>query len=198
MNTYFSKTERDMFLKLDMLLGMATEVLRTYEKTPNADKDFMKFLKTGRTYLEKALVRRYLCLDPKEAQRFRRSVSNYKYIIVPSDIARANDIKLQKEQDTLAVGLDDFQDWYDGAIPYICGVCPFYGDEESQKVCKMRKFMEKYDIYPVNTHATGNICQYDYKAAGISIHEWEKDVRDGKMDMATAQEKLAELVEQRV
>lgn len=197
MNTYFSKTEREMFLKLDLLLGLATEIVKTYEGS-NPDKQFMKDLKTGRTFLSKALVRRYLCLDEREAQRCKRSVNNYKYVLVPSDIARANDMKLQSEQDTITIGLDDLMDWYEGAIPLTCGVCPFNGDEEAQHDCKMRKFLEKYDIYPINTKATGDYCQYDYIAGGVDIYKWEKDVRDGKIDKATAQKKIAELIEQRV
>lgn len=198
MNTYFSKTERAMFLKLDLLLGTAQTIIDAYEATPSPDKKFMKDLKTGRTFLEKALTRRYVCLNKDDEQRFRKTVRNYKVTLLPSDIAKANNKRLQEEMETIVMSADDFKDWYCDAIPYTCGKCPYHGSEIKQSKCRMRKFMEKYDIFPVNTHAEGNICEYDYLAAGIDLDEMERKVNSGELTLEEVQTDIADAVERAV
>lgn len=195
MNTYFSKTEREMFLRMDILLGQVADIIKAYEATPNPGKEFMKNLRTGRTYLEKALTRRYIGLEPKEMQRFRKMVKNYRVMLLPSDVARANDRKMQEEMETIVVSLDDFCDWYCVAIPYTCGKCYCHGDTKLQAKCQMRKFMEKYDICPVNTHATGDECPYDYLSAGIDLDELERKVNSGELDKEKVQKDLADIVD---
>jgi hypothetical protein len=194
-NTYFSKTEREMFLKLDLLLGTAQTIIDAYEATPSPDKKFMKDLRTGRTYLAKALTRRYIGLEPKEMQRARKMVKNYRVLLLPSDIAKANNKKLQEEMETIVMSADDFKDWYCDAIPYTCGKCPYHGSEIKQGKCRMRKFMEKYDIVPVNTHAEGNICEYDYLAAGIDLDEMERKINSGELTVEEVQTDIVDAVE---
>lgn len=195
MNTYFSKTERELFLQLDLLLGTATRIIQAYEDTPSPDKEFMKNLKTGRTYLEKALTRRYVCLADGEEEKFRNMVKRYRVTLLSSDYARAHDKKIREEMDVIQVTMDDFMDWYCVAIPFTCGKCYCHGDTAQQKKCSMRKFMEKYDIFPVNTHATGDECEYDYLAAGIDLDEMERKVKDGEVALDKAQKELANEIE---
>lgn len=198
MNTYLSKTEREMFLQLNLLLGKAQDVIMAYEGTPNPDKEFMKNLKTGRTFLEKALVKRYMCLEKEDLKRFRNTVKNYKITLLPSDIEKANRKKIQAEMETIVMSADDFKDWYCDAIPYICGKCPHHESPARQHKCRMRKFMEKYDIFPVNTHAEGDVCQYDYLGAGIDLDELERQVKDGETDLKTIQRDIADTIERAV
>jgi hypothetical protein len=175
MNTYLSRSEKELFTRLDVLLGEAGEIIKKYEKSTNTDKDFMKFMRSGYTWLNKALVLRLDMLEPDARADLKKNASHMQIILTPNDKAKKEFDRIKEMNDTLHISMDDFEDWYSGVIPFTCGKCT----EKNFQECVTRKFLMKFGIFPVNTHAKGT-CQYNYLDAGIDLEKIAKEISEKK------------------
>ncbi len=186
MNTYLGRREKELFTRLDALLGTAIEVRDMYEKTKGLDKNFMKALRMGITWLDKALIQRMLILEPDAREDLKRNAAHMKLLLVPNDKAKAEFEQMKKMNGVLHVQMDDFEDWYEGVIPNTCGRCKIKNYEK----CKQRKFLREYGIYPVNLKAK-DTCEYNYLDAGIDLDKMVQDACDKQL----SKEELAELLQ---
>jgi hypothetical protein len=188
MNTYLGRSEKELFTRLDALLGTAMEIKEKYEKTKGPDKEFMKALRMGITWLDKALIRRMLMLEPDAREDLKRNASHMKLLLVPNDKAKFEFDQMRKMNSVLHVKVDDFEDWYEGVIPNTCGRCKI----KDYAKCKQRKFLREYGIYPVNLKAKGT-CEYNYLDAGIDLDKMVQEAYDKKL----SKEELAEVLQQK-
>ena len=178
MNTYLSRKEKELFTRLDALLAVAEDVIELYEKVPSTDKTFMKCLRMGNTWLNKAMAARFGALDNDSREDLKRNVSHMQVMILPNDKVRQEIRELAKLQSVLHMPYDEFEDWYSAVIQLSCGVCRSKGHDF--RGCPIRKILMKYGIHPVNTRATEDICQYSYPDAGIRMQDLtQKAEKDG-------------------
>ena len=178
MNTYLSRKEKELFTRLDALLAVAEDVIELYEKVPSTDKNFMKCIRMGHTWLNKALAARFGALDPDSKRDLQKNAAHMQVLLVPNDRVKEKFRELEKLQSVLHMPYDDFEDWYGSVIQLSCGICSSKGHDFRN--CRIRKILMKYGIHPVNTKATEDICQYSYPDAGIRMKDLtQKAEKDG-------------------
>ncbi|RGS72025.1 DUF5651 domain-containing protein [Mitsuokella sp. AF21-1AC] len=172
MNPYLNHAEKVNMTRLMVYSYELEETIAEYQKAKNVDKDFLKWLRSASTYLNKAMERRYNLMEYDQAMEFSRNARTLRPMIVPSDRERAELKRLKNLQDTLVISMDDFETWYKCVIPQTCGKC----QKKKYKECAQRKFLMRYSCDPVNPGAVG-CCQYSYPAAGIEFRPmgWEDD-----------------------
>lgn len=160
MNSYLSRAEKEAFVRLTSLAGLQEQIIKTYSAGNNADKDFLKLLRTSKTWLMKALDYRVSFLDESAAHDLARQVAKLDLIFVPKDKARKEYELLKEVKSHIHMTIEDFEDWYCEVIEYTCKTCT----REDYKACAMRRVMAKHGVFPANPAAT-NTCQYSYVGA---------------------------------
>ena len=172
MNSYMSRQEKVNMTRLMLLVNLLDAVIAGYDKAHGADKEFVKDLKTCRTWGKKAIKRRYHFLDNDAAKDFTRHVNHMDIIFVPNDQAQKYHRMVLEMQGSICLPVDDFEKLYSGFIPRTCGKC----HKKAWKECLIREIFRKYEVEVVNTNAKN--CPYSYLEAGIDIEEWAKKWAD--------------------
>ena len=169
MNRYLSRKEKELFTRLDALLAVEADVIKLYSDIPSTDKEFLRCLRMGYTWLNKALEARFGALDTDSKKDLQKNAAHMQVLVVPNDKAKAEFKELEKMQSVLQIPLAEFEDWYGSVIQLSCGICKTKGCDFRN--CRIRKLLMKYGIHPVNTTAGPDICQYSYPDAGIMIYD---------------------------
>jgi len=157
MNPYFSKQEKENFIRLMMLEGITDAVIEDYEKTKRPDKQFMADIRRARTYAKKALDRRQSFLEPIAKLNFMESMSRLDVLFVPKREAKQHFQEAAKLNSVIPFPAEDFKDWYEFMIEKACRTCT-RGDYAE---CKARKILMRHDIFAYDPSAT-DTCQYTY------------------------------------
>ncbi len=157
MNPYFSKQEKENFIRLMILEGITDAIIEDYEKTNKPDKQFMADLRRARTYTKKALDRRQSFLEPTAKQNFVEGMSRLDVLFVPKREAKQHFLEAAKLNSVIPFPAEDFKDWYEFMIEHTCKTCT-RGDYQE---CPARRILMKHDIYPYDPSAT-TTCQYSY------------------------------------
>ena len=144
------------------------------------DKEFLKYLRSGITFMKKAMARRgdFLTEDAKkdwleQCQRlepfFVPSLNSYKEY---QDRMKCNEYLVMKQDDVL--------DLWTGLIPRTCGRC----NGKHKEACNLYKFLLRYNMPVMNEKPKDGDCPYSYVADGMSpdfykdeIDPWEKPER---------------------
>lgn len=195
MNPYLSRDEKENFIRATALASMIEDIINDYAGTKSADPDFLKYLRTGRTMIAKALQMRADALDPEAKTEFHKQVSKLELIFVPTLEAKKHYAEIANMRSTLPMELQDFEDWYCGVIDTTCKVCL----RKDYPECQIRRVLAKYGVHPIDPGATTK-CQYCYVGTPESDKpEWEieaKTVPVEKYNLAVAEyEALATKVE---
>lgn len=161
MNPYFSRHEKENFIRLMILEGILDVIIEDYEKTKKPDKQFMADMRRARTYTTKALNRRQSFLDQTAKLNFMESMQRLEVLFVPKNEAKKQFQEVAKLQSVVPFEAADFKDWYEFLIEHACRSCT----RKDYVECKARRILMKYDIYAYNPAATG-ICQYSYVEEG--------------------------------
>ena len=74
MNRYLSKPEKVSLTRIMLLVDVLDQVIADYQKAKGVDAEFLKYLRTCRTWGMKALKRRYDFLDLDAAKDFTRHI----------------------------------------------------------------------------------------------------------------------------
>lgn len=157
MNPYLSRAEKETFVRLTSLAGLQEQIIDTYSNGNNADKEFLKFLRTSKTWLMKALDYRTSFLDGAASVDLAKQVSKLDLIFVPNDVAKREYEKLKEIKSHIHMPIEDFEDWYSEVIEHTCKTCV----REDFEQCAMRRVMAKHGVFPANPSAT-NTCQFSY------------------------------------
>ena len=169
MNRYLSKPEKVSLTRIMLLVDLMDVVIKTYEdNVKNVDAEFMKDLKTCRTWGKKAIKRRYDFLDVDAAKDFTRHINHMDIIFVPNDKAQQYHKMVQEMANSICLTADDFEKLYSGFIPKTCGKC----HKKAWKKCLIREVFRKYGVETVNNNAVN--CPYSYLEAGINLEEWAR------------------------
>lgn len=169
MNRYLSKPEKVSLTRIMLLVDLMDVVIKTYEdNVRNVDAEFMKDLKTCRTWGKKAIKRRYDFLDVDAAKDFTRHINHMDIIFVPNDKAQQYHKMVQEMANSICLTADDFEKLYSGFIPKTCGKC----HKKAWKKCLIREVFRKYGVETVNNNAKN--CPYSYLEAGIDLEDWAK------------------------
>lgn len=163
MNQYFSKQERENFIRLMILEGLLENIIDDYAKT-NADKKFMGDARRVRTYVKKLLDYRQSFLDPVGRQNFLEAVDRLDVLFVPKREAVKHYQEIAKMQENIHFSREDFKDWFEFTIEHTCRTCT----REDYENCKGRKILMTYDMYPFDPGAVGT-CQYSYVQPGQGV-----------------------------
>lgn len=178
MNTYMSRKEKELFTQLDALLAVSDNVLNLYKDVPSTDKEFLKCLRLGCTWLNKALNTRLEKLSADSVKDLKKNLSHMQVLVVPNDQVRGKFQEMAKMKSIIQMPYSEFEDWYGTVLQLSCGVCRSRG--QNFKDCIIRKILMKYGISPVNTRATEDICQFSYPDAGIMLRDLtDKATREG-------------------
>ena len=169
MNRYLSKPEKVSLTRIMLLVDLMDVVIKTYEDNmKNVDAEFMKDLKTCRTWGKKAIKRRYDFLDVEAAKDFTRHINHMDIIFVPNDKAQQYHKMVQEMANSICLTADDFEKLYSGFIPKTCAKC----HKKAWKKCLIREVFRKYGVETVNNNAKN--CPYSYLEAGIDLEDWAK------------------------
>lgn len=167
MNQYLSKQEKGKIINLTLMYGCAAEVVKEYEDQKTTDKEFLRNLKTGMTWLKKAIDRRKSFLDIDAAHDFARQVDHLAFRIIPNDKAKKVIEEAKNSDQMIIMDRDDFIDWCEMVLPFTCQKC----EGKEHKKCKLKVMLTKFSAYPVNPKAEDE-CPYSY--AGV------EDAPEGK------------------
>ncbi len=169
MNRYLSKPEKVSLTRIMLLVDLMDVVIKTYEdNVKNVDAEFMKDLKTCRTWGKKAIKRRYDFLDVDAAKDFTRHINHMDIIFVPNDKAQQYHKMVQEMANSICLTADDFEKLYSGFIPKTCAKC----HKKAWKKCLIREVFRKYGVETVNNNAKN--CPYSYLEAGIDLEDWAR------------------------
>ncbi len=168
MNSYLSKAEKANMTRLMLLVELMGSVVEDYEKVGNADAEFMRSLRTCKTWGYKAIKRRYDFLEADAAKDFTRHLSHMDIIFIPNDKATKYYERVKTMSSSLCLTGEDFEKLYSGFIPKTCGKC----HKKAWKKCLIREVFRKYGVETVNNNAKN--CPYSYLEAGIDLEAWAK------------------------
>ena len=169
MNKYFSRAEKANMTRMKLLIQILDGVIKDYEeKMQNVDPEFMKDLRSCKTWGYKAIKRRYDFLDMDAAKDFTRHLTHMDIVFVPNDKAQKYHQVVKDMSGSLVLPMEDFEKLYSGFIPKTCGKC----HKKAWKECLIREVFRKYGVEPVNVNAKN--CPYSYLEAGINLEAWAK------------------------
>lgn len=173
MNRYLSRQEKASMTRMMLLVNLMDSVINEYtEKCKNADPEFMRDLRSCRTWGYKAIKKRYDFLDKDAAKDFTRHVGHMDIVFVPNDKAQKQHDIIKKMSDSVCMTMEDFDKLYSGFIPRTCGKC----HKKSWKRCLIREVFRKYGVEAVDNNAKN--CPYSYLEAGQDLEEWAKQWAD--------------------
>jgi hypothetical protein len=170
MNSYLSKQEKVSMTRMMLLVNVMDVVIDEYDNhCKNSDPEFMRDIRSCRTWGYKAIKRRYDFLDKDAAKDFTRHVSHMDIVFVPNDKAQEQHKIVKEMSSSVCMTADDFEKLYSGFVPKTCGKC----HKKAWKQCLIREMFRKYGVDTVNNNAEN--CPYSYLEAGINLEEWAKE-----------------------
>ncbi len=169
MNRYLSRAEKANMTRMMLAVNTLECAIKDYEeKMQNVDPEFMKDLRSCKTWGYKAIKRRYDFLDRDAASDFTRHLTHMDIIFVPNDKAQQYHKIVKNMSGSLVLSMEDFEKLYSGFIPKTCGKC----HKKAWKECLIREIFRKHGVEPVNVNAKN--CPYSYLEAGIDLEAWAK------------------------
>lgn len=157
MNPYLSREEKANFVRVTAMLAQLEDTIEAYSKARSIAPEFLRYLKTGRTWLAKAMTMRGDALDADAKLEFAKQASRMTCIFVPTAEAKKANAELLALKTTLPMEAQDFEDWYETVIEATCKIC----ERDDYADCNIRRVLTKYGVYPIDPEACGK-CQYSY------------------------------------
>lgn len=191
---YLAKNEKDNFAQFVALLASVENVLESLKNIKSTDKTYLKYLRTGRAWLEKAVNLRLANLDNDAAVDFMKHIQRIEPVVFcPSDRAKKEFKELEKMKSHLHIAMEDFQDMYCFVIEATCKTCV----EENYKRCPLYPILMKHDIVAVSPE--GIRCPYSYVDNEEALAELDKMkqwrlAQDNIEALDRAEKKLKELI----
>lgn len=191
---YLAKNEKDNFAQFVALLASVENVLESLKNIKSTDKEYLKYLRTGRSWLEKAVNLRLANLDNDAAIDFGKHIQRIEPVVFcPSDRAKKEFKELEKMKSHLHIAMDDFQDMYCFMIEATCKTCV----EENYKRCPLYPILMKHDIVAVSPE--GIRCPYSYVDNEEALAELDKMkqwrlAQENLEALDRAEKKLKELI----
>lgn len=155
---YLSKTEKTSLVPMIALLGLTEEYINKLGEIQSTDKQYLKYLRSAKTFLDKAIELRLQNLEPDAQKNLRKCVLRQEPVcFMASNEAKREAEILEKMQSFIHMSRDDFQDWYGEVIEFTCQDC----HKTNHKECPVYQILLNNNIVPVNPMAIDS-CPYDY------------------------------------
>ena len=181
MNKYLNSQERNYMIKMGAIISMFTDMEKDYKTVKSVDKEFLKYIRTAKTYSEKILKTRMTFMDRDEIEKLIVQVKKHKVAIAPNDQALKQLKDAEKYNGKVVIEEDDFINLAGWTIEKNCKQCTNIDKEVTD--CELKKLWIKYDINCFDSTADV-YCPYSYE-----ISEELKQFGNG---LGTLGEKLLE------
>ncbi len=194
MNRYLGKKEKSGFVQFVRLLSSVEEKIDELATVPSTDKQYLKHLRTAKTWLRKAVDLRVSALDDDAKDDLWRQVNRIEPIVfIPSAQAKHELKTLQEAESVVHIPVDDFQDLYCEMIEKTCKVCV----EEEYKECAIYRVCIANNIFPPSPEAAPDRCPYTYVDNEEALAELDKNtehrrIRQNIAALDMAKEKVIE------
>lgn len=154
---YLGRNEKNGFIQFVALQASCENVLRDLGERKGVNKEYLRYLRTGRAWMEKAINLRLANLDRDAQLDFQKHIRRVDPVVfIPSSEAKREFRELERMGNTLHMSLDDFQDWYGEYIEKACKICT----KAEYKACPVYNILMKYDIVAVSPD--GKYCPFSY------------------------------------
>lgn len=140
MNKYLNRTEKNYIVRMYTIMSCAEDLVAYYQG--KADRDYLKFLKTGITYMKKAMARRGEFMTEDAKEDWMDQCQRLEPFFVPSINSYKEYQERMKCNEYLVMHQDDVLDLWSGVIPRTCGRCN--GNHKEQ--CNLYKFLLKFNM----------------------------------------------------
>lgn len=190
MNQYLGKKEKHGFIQFVSLLGSIEEKIEELSTIPSTDKQYLKHLRTAKTWLRKAVELRVSALDDDAKNDLWRHVNRVEPIVfIPSAQAKHELKTLQEAENVVHIPIDDFQDLYCEMIEKTCKVCV----EEGYKECAIYRVCIANNIFPPSPEAAPDRCPYTYVDNEEALAELDKNTEHRRIRQNIAALDMAEV-----
>ena len=170
MNKYLNRAEKQYIVRMYTICMCAEDLIRYYDG--KADKDFLKYLRSGVTWMKKAMKRRGEFMTEEAKQDWVEQCQRLEPFFVPSINSERELKERMKLNDYLVINQEDLIDFYTGLIPRTCGRCTGNNKEK----CNLFRFLLKYSFPVMNENPEGNKCPYSYVVAGMSPDHYKDEI----------------------
>lgn len=170
MNKYLNRAEKSHIVRMYTIMMCAEDLVNYYQG--KADKSFLKNLKTGITYIKKAMARRGEFLEDDAKKDWMEQCQRLEPFFVPSLNSMKEYQERMKLNDKLVISTDDFMDFWAGTIPRTCGRCTGKNKEK----CCLYRFLLRYNMPVMDSKPKDGDCPYSYVASGIGPEYFKKDI----------------------
>jgi len=155
---YLNRDEKNQTLTLAAFIGFMSERAEESAKLGRS-KDLVKFLRTSKTYADKALALIMLPLDNDEKDKLLEEIPKMSVVTKYKREAIREFEEAKKIDSVTPVSTDDFLDIVDHAL-VICRMCKL--TSEDADTCRLKKMFIQYDIEPLDLNAPFGKCPYQY------------------------------------
>ena len=156
---YLNRDEKNQTLTLAAFIGFMEERADEAAKLGRS-KDLVKFLRTSKTYADKALALFMLPLDNDEKDKLIAEIPKMSVVTKYKREALREFEEAKKIDNVTPVNTDDFIDIVEHAIVGACQKCTLTGEEADN--CRLKKHFINYDIEPYDLKASAGKCPYQY------------------------------------
>lgn len=170
MNKYLNRAEKSHIVRMYTIMACAEDLVKYYDG--KADKSFLRNLKTGITYMKKAMARRGEFMDEDAKKDWVEQCQRLEPFFVPSLNSYKEYQARMKCNDYLVMHQEDVLDLWTGVIPRTCGRCTGKHKEE----CNLYKFLLKYNMPVFDANPKGDDCPFSYLASGMKIEHFKEDI----------------------
>lgn len=135
---YLNKSKRENLIKILCLVSELEDTIKL-----DLDKDDMKNMKAGHTFLNKAMTGIMSKLERDHLDRLRKDASASEFLVLPKNRAKIEKDEWEKlrSEDQCVVNLDNLFTCAEKAM-YWCRKC----DEKDQNRCELRGVLESLDM----------------------------------------------------
>jgi len=159
LNKYLSSSERDEMLKLGAVESLFMKMEENYSQVKNVDKEMMKYIRTAKTFADKALRIRMKYMDIDEIVKLVEQTRKHRIVVRPRDKVIMEQKEVDKMQEVTVLKTDDFLDFVSWIINFSCVHCTNEGKEVEE--CGLKRLLIMNDVEVINADAD-RYCPYSY------------------------------------
>jgi len=156
---YLNRDEKNQTLTLAAFIAFMSERAEESAKLGRS-KDLVKFLRTSKTYADKALALIMLPLDADEKDKLIAEIPKMSVVTKYKREALREFEEAKKIDSVTPVSTEDFLDIVDHALSGLCVKCKLTGEDAD--TCRLKKLFINYDIEPFDLNAPEGKCPYQY------------------------------------
>jgi len=183
MNKYLNRAEKNYVVRMYTMCMCAEDLINYYQG--KADRDFLKYLKTGITFLKKAMARRGEFMSEDAKKDWVEQCTRLEPFFVPSINSVREYQERMKLNDYIVLNQEDLLDFWTGLIPRTCGRCT----GKNKDKCNLFKFNLKFNMPVMDENPEEDNCPYSYVATGMSPDHYKDEILPWEREENEAEKK---------